>query len=119
MFAVVVKDCQADFALTSQEYNHMKKMAGIKETFTKFRRTNADWPENLTWIITDQVKSGLKKAALPKVSVSMQDNAFLQYTSGSTSTPKGVMITHGNLAHNLDIITNELKAKDNTVVVSW
>ena len=31
--------------------------------------------------------------------------AFLQYTSGSTSTPKGVMVNHGNLAHNLSLIS--------------
>ena len=31
--------------------------------------------------------------------------AFLQYTSGSTSTPKGVMIGRTNLAHNLEVIT--------------
>ena len=30
--------------------------------------------------------------------------------AGSTSDPKGVMITHGNLGHNLTIITSELKA---------
>ena len=29
------------------------------------------------------------------------------------------MITHGNLSHNLTIITNDLKAADDTVVVSW
>src|SRR5690606_22598340 len=28
------------------------------------------------------------------------DIAFLQYTSGSTSTPKGVMVSHGNLMVN-------------------
>ena len=39
--------------------------------------------------------------------------------SGSTSDPKGVMITHGNLGHNLTIITNDLKAATDTVVVSW
>ena len=42
-----------------------------------------------------------------------------QYTSGSTSEPKGVMITHANLAHNLHTITTALAAVDDTVVVSW
>lgn len=41
------------------------------------------------------------------------------FFSGSTSDPKGVMITHGNLGHNLTMITNELKAVTDTIVVSW
>ena len=47
------------------------------------------------------------------------DIAFLQYTSGSTSEPKGVMISHDNLAHNLSLIITELKADESTVNVSW
>ena len=47
------------------------------------------------------------------------DLAFLQFTSGSTSIPKGVMITHGNLADNLTKITTELEAGRDTIVVSW
>lgn len=45
--------------------------------------------------------------------------AFLQYTSGSTGDPKGVKITHGNLAHNLSAIVEELRAGEDTIVVSW
>lgn len=35
---------------------------------------------------------------------SADDLAFLQYTSGSTSEPRGVMISHANLMHNLETI---------------
>lgn len=38
---------------------------------------------------------------------------------GSTSEPKGVMITHRNLADNLKLIVKGLCAIDDTVVVSW
>ncbi|KAG2383463.1 hypothetical protein C9374_004134 [Naegleria lovaniensis] len=36
--------------------------------------------------------------------LSTESLAFLQYTSGSTSDPKGVMLTHGNLLHNSHVI---------------
>jgi acyl-CoA synthetase (AMP-forming)/AMP-acid ligase II len=47
------------------------------------------------------------------------DVAFLQYTSGSTSAPRGVMVTHDNLLHNLRC-SARLAAHDTTsVAVSW
>jgi acyl-CoA synthetase (AMP-forming)/AMP-acid ligase II len=45
--------------------------------------------------------------------------AFLQYTSGSTSTPKGVMVTHGNLLHNLGYANYVEENDSESVSVSW
>ncbi|GGJ30285.1 fatty acyl-AMP ligase [Streptomyces brasiliensis] len=52
--------------------------------------------------------------------------AFLQYTSGSTSVPRGVMVTHGNLLHNERLITERMGHTPDTIeeyghelFVSW
>ena len=47
------------------------------------------------------------------------DIAFLQYTSGSTSTPKGVMVSHGNLMANERAIAEGLGIQPDDVFVSW
>jgi acyl-CoA synthetase (AMP-forming)/AMP-acid ligase II len=47
------------------------------------------------------------------------DIAFLQYTSGSTSQPKGVVITHGNIAANLEMIRRAFGQDEGDVTVSW
>jgi acyl-CoA synthetase (AMP-forming)/AMP-acid ligase II len=45
--------------------------------------------------------------------------AFLQYTSGSTSDPKGVMVTHGNLLCNGEEIKRRIEGSSDTVGVGW
>lgn len=45
--------------------------------------------------------------------------ALLQYTSGSTSDPKGVMVTHGNLLHNQQDIQRCCSTSPDTVAVGW
>ncbi|MFJ1705647.1 fatty acyl-AMP ligase [Kitasatospora sp. NPDC088346] len=45
--------------------------------------------------------------------------AFLQYTSGSTSDPKGVMVGHGNLAHNFGELRALLGIRHGDTVCSW
>lgn len=44
---------------------------------------------------------------------------FLQYTSGSTSAPKGVMLTHGCIAANLRAIAADTRPDEDSVYVSW
>jgi acyl-CoA synthetase (AMP-forming)/AMP-acid ligase II len=45
--------------------------------------------------------------------------AFLQYTSGSTGIPKGVMVTHGNILCNEEMIKQAFQHTEDTVVVGW
>src|SRR5262249_43990291 len=45
--------------------------------------------------------------------------ALLQYTSGSTAAPKGVMVSHGNLLHNQRLLQAAFGLSPSSVVVSW
>src|SRR6476660_1714418 len=45
--------------------------------------------------------------------------AFIQYTSGSTSIPKGVMVTHGNLLHNEAMIKDAFRQSEQSIIVGW
>ena len=52
-------------------------------------------------------------------SIGPYDIAFLQYTSGSTGSPKGVVLTHANLLANIRVMGEAVKADSNDVFVSW
>ena len=56
-------------------------------------------------------------ARLPRIAPAM--TAFLQYTSGSTSIPKGVEITHQNIASNVESIRDGFGFTRASVMVSW
>ena len=51
--------------------------------------------------------------------VSEDDLAFLQYTSGSTGAPKGVMLTHKNLLHNAALVHEACEHTTSERYVSW
>src|SRR6476661_765316 len=69
----------------------------------------------LRWIPTDDLAGAA--VALPEPDP--ESVAFLQYTSGSTATPKGVMITHANLLHNERMIGAAFRMDEESVVVGW
>ena len=75
---------------------------------------------SLTWVAGDAV-SDQEALRWRPCEVSGDDIAFLQYTSGSTGDPKGVMVTHGNLVHNVQAQMESagLSRDPSHPVVSW
>jgi acyl-CoA synthetase (AMP-forming)/AMP-acid ligase II/alkylation response protein AidB-like acyl-CoA dehydrogenase/acyl carrier protein len=66
---------------------------------------------------TLDVPASAAAAALPAITPSM--TAFLQYTSGSTALPKGVEVTHANIASNAEAIGLGFGFEPASVMVSW
>jgi acyl-CoA synthetase (AMP-forming)/AMP-acid ligase II/acyl carrier protein len=70
------------------------------------------------WIATDEIERGADFDWInPRVDG--QQLAFLQYTSGSTAAPKGVMLTHENLLHNSALIQRAFGNTDQSSAVFW
>ena len=67
---------------------------------------------------TDTVDDSLAEGFAPRAAGSTE-TAYLQYTSGSTSAPRGVMISHANVLSNLAYIDAGFMHSPDSVVVSW
>jgi acyl-CoA synthetase (AMP-forming)/AMP-acid ligase II len=72
----------------------------------------------VTWLPTDQLEAGLEDG-WREPAIGTEDLAFLQYTSGSTLAPRGVMLSHANLLHNLDVMHEWFTDSTDDLLVSW
>ena len=72
----------------------------------------------LEWLLTDDIDSA-DACTWTEPTVAATDLALLQYSSGSTDLPKGIMLTHGNLMHQSGVIRAQSSTNDDSTVVSW
>ncbi|MEP7336399.1 MAG: amino acid adenylation domain-containing protein, partial [Acidobacteriota bacterium] len=80
----------------------------------------ADAPElkALRWLAIEESELEIESAWRP-VEVDKDAIAFLQYTSGSTARPKGVMVSHCNLDQNERMIQRAFEQTEQSIIVSW
>jgi acyl-CoA synthetase (AMP-forming)/AMP-acid ligase II len=74
--------------------------------------------DGMAVVATDEIAAAAA-AAWTAPEITTESLAYLQYTSGSTSAPKGVMISHANLLHNLAFMHGMYKTGRDSVLVTW
>lgn len=104
----IATDAQASLILATREV-----LSSLERRADDIQRL-----KDLCWLATDNIADDLAEAwRAPQLG--SDTLAFLQYTSGSTGAPKGVMISHGNLLHNEQMIEIALEHSNKTVFVGW
>jgi acyl-CoA synthetase (AMP-forming)/AMP-acid ligase II len=103
----ILLDCGASLALTTG-----KQLAEMGPFFA----ANPEL-QHLRWVASDEAPVDGTDWRMP--SIDAGTIAFLQYTSGSTGSPKGVAVTHGNLLCNEEMIAEGFRTTPDSTYVTW
>ncbi|MEW5872814.1 MAG: fatty acyl-AMP ligase [Chloroflexota bacterium] len=110
----IVKDSQASLVMTTPELHML---------FQAYIGTYPDLQE-IRWLDSATLQANLDpQAPWQPPDLSPERLAFIQYTSGSTNTPKGVMISYRNLSYNRYVIgevrKHEMASSEQAVIMNW
>ncbi|HKP13638.1 MAG TPA: AMP-binding protein, partial [Blastocatellia bacterium] len=104
----IAADAQARLALTTSRIQ------------SRSERLLAETPglARMRWLATDDLHLDRAEQWRPPP-IAAEALAYLQYTSGSTSAPRGVMVTHANVLHNCAYINEGFQQTSASVGLSW
>lgn len=103
----VLADCDASIVLSTERT--------LRDLPTTLNHESGDRP---AWMALEEIQDGGGGDFEP-IQLDGETIAFLQYTSGSTAAPRGVMITHANLLHNLANISRFFGGGPESMGVTW
>ncbi|WP_137886379.1 AMP-binding protein [Pseudomonas sp. 2FE] len=113
----------------SQIEDHLRRQAGILRNAEAVAMITVAEAKLLARLLKPQVPSLTEIASVAELTGEgggcvtplrqPEDLAFLQYTSGSTGQPKGVMVSHANLLANLRAMGKAVRIDSEDVFVSW
>jgi acyl-CoA synthetase (AMP-forming)/AMP-acid ligase II len=130
----IVADCTPKLVLTTRRFGVLRSMIRVQSTAAGIARhvpvaarlmgararrmaaVDATPLTSVEWIETDTLASG---AAWDVPKRDPDEIAYLQYTSGSTSDPKGVMVTHRQALSNLRMANTLLQVDRTSTAVGW
>jgi acyl-CoA synthetase (AMP-forming)/AMP-acid ligase II len=106
----IAQDCGARVVLTDGSYNTARQAAAAKQGLEESSPA-------MSWHSTTEISPG--KWPLASHHARLSDLACLLYTSGSTSQPRGVMISHENMLHQVTFNAAALGLRPQARAVMW
>jgi acyl-CoA synthetase (AMP-forming)/AMP-acid ligase II len=107
-FATIIEDCDAEIAFIERDtVEVVEEMVARYPSLARVR-----------WLVVDEIALADDARCVPHAAAA-HDVAFLQYTSGSTSAPKGVMVTHDNILRHTESFARQSGMDAGSVLVSW
>ncbi|MBZ4418501.1 fatty acyl-AMP ligase [Myxococcus sp. RHST-1-4] len=104
----IIADAKPRFALTTSEI--LESVKAFSEAYPVLKE--------IRWIAVDALAAGIEQR-WKSPHLTGDSVAFLQYTSGSTATPKGVMVLHRNLLANEEMVRQGFGNDEHASVVGW